>query len=125
MLSSCQLMGFVPITDVARARAFYVDALGLEFISDDQFATVVRTAGNDIRLAHMTSFTAAPYTICGWKVPDVRALAAQLVRAGIVFEKYPFVEDPSGIWTAPGGAMIAWFKDPDGNVLSISQHLED
>lgn len=122
MLSSCELMGFVPITDVTRARAFYVDTLGLEFVSDDRFATVVRTTGNDIRLAHMTSFAAAPYTICGWKVSDIRALAAQLVSAGVVFEKYPFVEDPTGIWTAPGGAMIAWFKDPDGNVLSISQH---
>ena len=122
MLSTSELMGFVPITDTARARSFYVDRLGLELISEDQFATVVRTGGNDIRLTHMASFTAAPYTICGWKVSDARAAVAQLGAAGVVFERYPFVEDPSGIWTAPGGALIAWFKDPDGNVLSISQH---
>jgi catechol 2,3-dioxygenase-like lactoylglutathione lyase family enzyme len=117
-------MGFVPTTNADRARAFYVDTLKLQFVSDDPFALVVRANGNDIRLAHMEAFTPVPYTICGWKVPDIEAAASKLTQAGVVFEKYPFVEDPSGIWTAPGGARIAWFKDPDGNILSISQHPE-
>jgi len=125
MLSTCQLMGFIPITSAARARAFYVDTLKLAFINEDQFAVVVRTNGNDIRLSLVGSFTPQPWTICGWKVPDIDAAAAELTRAGVVFEKYPFVKDPSGIWDAPGGARIAWFKDLDGNVLSISQHPQE
>ncbi|MBS1821370.1 MAG: VOC family protein [Acidobacteria bacterium] len=122
MLAQCDLMGFIPITDARRARAFYIDKLKLQFVSDDQFALVVRANGNDIRLTHMKAVAPAPYTICGWKVSDIEAAAKELISAGVVFEKYPFVEDPSGIWTAPGGARIAWFKDPDGNVLSISNH---
>ncbi|MBS1798267.1 MAG: VOC family protein [Acidobacteria bacterium] len=122
MLAQCDLMGFIPITDAKRARAFYIDKLRLQFVSDDQFALVVRANGNDIRLAHMKTVTPAPYTICGWKVPDIETAAKTLTTSGVSFEKYPFVEDPSGIWTAPGGARIAWFKDPDGNILSISQH---
>lgn len=125
MLAQCDLMGFIPITDAARARAFYVDKLKLQFISDDQFALVVRANGNDIRLAHMKAVTPAPYTICGWKVLDIETAAKELTEAGVSFEKYPFVEDPSGIWTAPGGARVAWFKDPDGNILSISQHPQE
>jgi len=115
-------MGFVPITNADRARAFYVDTLKLQFISNDQFALVVRANGNDIRCTHVGTFTPAPYTICGWKVTDINTTASELIAAGVVFEKYPFVEDPSGIWTAPGGARIGWFKDPEGNILSISQH---
>ena len=122
MLAQCDLMGFIPITNSDRAHDFYVGKLKLQFISDDQFALVVRTNGNDIRLTHMETVTPAPYTICGWKVPDIEAAAKDLTAAGVSLEKYPFVKDPSGIWTAPGGAKIAWFKDPDGNLLSISQH---
>jgi predicted enzyme related to lactoylglutathione lyase len=122
MLAQCDLMGFIPITNSDRARVFYIDKLKLQFASNDPFALVVRANGNDIRLTHMEAFTPAPYTVCGWKVADIDAAARELTAAGISFEKYPFVEDPSGIWTAPGGARIAWFKDPDGNVLSISQH---
>jgi catechol 2,3-dioxygenase-like lactoylglutathione lyase family enzyme len=122
MLAECDLMGFVPITNSDRARAFYVDKLKLQFVSDDPFALVVRANGNDIRLTHMEAVTPAPHTICGWKVADIEIAANELIAAGVLFEKYPFVKDPSGIWSAPGGARIAWFKDPDGNVLSISQH---
>jgi catechol 2,3-dioxygenase-like lactoylglutathione lyase family enzyme len=122
MLASCDLVGFIPSTNPARARAFYVDTLKLKFISDDQFALVVRSNGSDIRVTHLESFTPFPFTICGWKVPDIEQAHKELSAAGVVFEKYPFVPDPSGIWTAPGGTRIAWFKDPDGNILSISQH---
>ena len=122
MLSQCDLMGFIPITNADRARTFYVDTLKLQFISNDQFALVVRANENDIRCTYVGTFTPAPYTICGWKVTDINTVASELIAAGVVFEKYPFVEDPSGIWTSPAGARIGWFKDPDGNILSISQH---
>ena len=125
MLSDCDLMGFIPTTDAGRARAFYVDKLKLQFIADDHFALVVRANGNDIRIARVETLTPAPYTICGWKVPNIEAAAGELAAAGVIFEKYPFVNDPTGVWTAPGGARVAWFKDPDGNILSISQHPDD
>jgi catechol 2,3-dioxygenase-like lactoylglutathione lyase family enzyme len=124
MLAQCDLIGFIPTTDATRARAFYVDTLKLDFIYDDNFAVVVRAGGNNIRIARMdkSSFTPALFTILGWEVPDIDAAHKELVASGVTFEKYPFVKDPSGIWSAPGGAKVAWFKDPDGNVLSISQH---
>jgi catechol 2,3-dioxygenase-like lactoylglutathione lyase family enzyme len=122
MLSQCDLVGFIPTTSPDRARAFYVDTLKLDFISQDQFAIVVRANGNDIRIARVEKHTPAPFTILGWKVPDIEQAVKALSASGVVFEKYPFVQDPSGIWASPGGAKVAWFKDPDNNVLSISQH---
>lgn len=124
MLSQHTLVGFIPTTDANRARSFYVDTLKLDFVSDDQFAVVVRSGENNIRIARIdkSTFTPAPFTILGWEVPDVEQAYKEMAASGVVFEKYPFVKDPSGIWSAPGGAKVAWFKDPDGNVLSISQH---
>jgi catechol 2,3-dioxygenase-like lactoylglutathione lyase family enzyme len=122
MLSNCNIIGFIPTTDATRARAFYVDTLKLNFISDDKFALVVQANGNNIRIVRVDKFTPMPFTILGWEVSDIDKEASELVAAGVTFEKYPFVPDPSGIWSAPGGAKVAWFKDPDGNVLSISQH---
>ncbi len=123
MLAKSDLMAFIPTVDAARARRFYVDTLGLPFISHDEFALVVRVNNIDIRITSMDAFNPAPYTILGWRVSDIHTAVQQLSAAGIVFERYPFLQqDPSGIWSAPGGARVAWFKDPDGNVLSISQH---
>src|SRR5215469_2005146 len=122
VLEQCNLVGFIPTVDGERARAFYVDKLKLQFISDDQFALVVRANRNNIRIAKVDAYNPLPFTILGWEVSDVEQTAKELSAAGVVFEKYPWVPDPSGIWTAPGGAKVAWFKDPDGNVLSISQH---
>ena len=125
MLENCTIIGFIPTVDPALARAFYVDKLKMKFISDDQFALVVRAKNNNIRIVKVDAFNPMPFTILGWEVPDIDQAYKKLTDSGVVFEKYPFVKDPSGIWTAPGGARVAWFKDPDGNVLSISQHPEN
>ncbi|RZU40943.1 VOC family protein [Edaphobacter modestus] len=124
MLAQTQLIGFIPTVDADRARKFYVDTLGLTFVSDDEFAIVVRSGGIDIRISRIAAFNPSPHTILGWKVPSIDASVQQFAAAGIKFERYPFLEqDASGIWTAPdGAAKVAWFKDPDGNVLSLSQH---
>jgi catechol 2,3-dioxygenase-like lactoylglutathione lyase family enzyme len=123
MLSSGQLVGFVPTRDSNRARAFYEGKLGLQFVSDDQFALVMKAGENMIRIAKGASFVPAQYTVLGWEVMDIEAEVKWLNQRGVTFEKYPFVEDKEfGIWTAPGGAKVAWFKDPDGNLLSLSQH---
>ncbi|WP_263366569.1 VOC family protein [Edaphobacter bradus] len=122
MLSTCDVMGFIPTTDRTRARGFYLGTLKLNFESDDGFALVVNANGTSIRIVAMEKFTPAPYTILGWKVPDIARAVTELSTAGVSFLRYSFLQqDASGVWSAPGGAKVAWFHDPDGNVLSISQ----
>ena len=124
MLASGKLVGFIPTTDYDKARAFYENKLGLEFVSLDQFALVMSVGGHKIRIAKVPNYTPLQGTILGWEVQDIKAVAAWLRDRGVTLEKYPFVQDQElGIWTAPSGDRVAWFKDPDGNVLSISQHL--
>jgi len=123
MLNQCAVIGFIPTKDAARARAFFVDLLGLELVSEDSFALVVKANGTSIRIVPTGEFVAASYTILGWEVPDIAKATTELSERGVVFERYAYFEqDASGIWSAPGGARVAWFKDPDGNTLSISQH---
>ncbi|RXH57676.1 VOC family protein [Granulicella sibirica] len=123
MLSDHPLIGFIPTTDAERSKAFYVDVLKLKFVADDHFALVVATNSSTIRIVRMQEFTPAQGTILGWEVPDLPMEVASLTEAGITFERYGFLEhDALGIWTTPSGSKVAWFKDPDGNVLSLSQH---
>jgi catechol 2,3-dioxygenase-like lactoylglutathione lyase family enzyme len=126
MLAQTELLAFIPTIDADHARRFYVDTLGLTFVSDDPFAITIRSGKTDIRISRVESFNPSPHTILGWKVKDIETTAHQFSAAGITFERYPFLEqDANGIWAAPdGAAKVAWFKDPDGNVLSISQHTE-
>jgi catechol 2,3-dioxygenase-like lactoylglutathione lyase family enzyme len=122
-LSSAKLCGFVATRDRAKAKAFYQDVLGLKLVSDDQFAVVFETNGNQLRVTPVPEHAPVPYTVLGWEVSDIEGSVDALVKAGVKFEKYDFLKpDARGIWTAPGGAKIAWFKDPDGNVLSLAQH---
>ncbi len=124
MLASAKLIGFVPTTDYERARAFYEGKLGFEFVSLDQFALVMKVGGNMIRISKLPNFTPLQGTILGWEVRDVQAAAAWLKQRGVAPEKFPFAQDQElGIWTAPSGDKVAWFKDPDGNILSVSQHV--
>jgi catechol 2,3-dioxygenase-like lactoylglutathione lyase family enzyme len=124
MLSECAVIGFVPTKDAARARAFYVDTLHLLFESDDQFALVVRANGTMIRIVRMQEFTPAPFTTLGWAVADIEKEVAELLAAGVQFLRIPQLpQDASGIWTTPNGSKVAWVHDPDGNVLSVSQHF--
>lgn len=123
MLASGRLIGFVPTTDSRRARDFYEGKLGFQFLSDDQFALVMQAGESMIRIAKAGKFTPAQYTVMGWEVTDIEAMVKWLNSRGVEFEKYPFVQDRVlGIWTTPNGDKVAWFKDPDGNVLSLSQH---
>lgn len=119
-----RLIGFAPITDGERAKAFYEGVLGLTFVADDGFAMVFRSGTNMVRLAKMPEMKPAQFTVMGWEtetiVDDVQALTAK----GVEFLRYGFMEqDALGIWAAPGGDQVAWFTDPDGNVLSLSQHV--
>lgn len=123
MLALGKIVGFVLTNDYDKARAFYEGALGCEVVSLDQFALVVTLGGHQIRIVNAADFTPLRSTVLGWEVSDIEAVADWLANRGVAFDKYPFVQDKErGIWTAPGGSKVAWFKDPDGNVLSISQH---
>jgi catechol 2,3-dioxygenase-like lactoylglutathione lyase family enzyme len=124
MLGSARIVAFVPITDSKRSRPFYEEVLGLRFISDDGFALVMNANGVTIRLAKVGKFTPAGFTIMGWEVSAIEETVSALEKKGVRWEKFPGLpQDERGIWTAPGGARIAWFKDPDGNILSVSQHV--
>lgn len=123
MLTSCDMVGFVLTKDYDNARAFYEGKLGFEFVSLDQFALVMKAGKSKIRISKIPAFTPLQSTVLGWEVTDIVAMAKWLAGQGVELEKYPFLQDQElGIWTAPGGARVAWFKDPDGNVLGISQH---
>src|ERR1700691_1860145 len=122
MLGSIDIVAFVPTKDSEKARAFYVGVLGLRFVKDDGFALVLDANGIKVRVAK-AQFTPAPFTILGWQVGDIEKVVTGLQGKGVQFERFGFFEqDALGIWTAPSGDKVAWFKDPDGNILSVSQH---
>ena len=121
-LGSHDIIAFVHTSNRERAKAFYLDTLGLTLISEDPFAMAFDAHGIMLRVASVKALTAAPYTVLGWKVPDIAAAVTELRRAGVTFEIYEgFGQDEQGIWTSPSGAKIAWFKDPDNNTLSLTQ----
>ena len=105
------------------AIKFYRDTLGLTYHHDDGFALVFDTKGIQLRISKVPKFTPAQHTVLGWETSDIHRELAGLLKKGVVFERYPNMgQDENGICTFPGGSKVAWFKDPDGNVLSISQH---
>jgi catechol 2,3-dioxygenase-like lactoylglutathione lyase family enzyme len=123
ILGSSKIVAFAGVQDADRARTFYRDTLGLHLISEDGFALVFDGNGTMLRVSLVREVAAAPYTVLGWEVDDIVVKAKALTAAGVRLERYDFVkQDELGIWTAPGGTRVAWFKDPDGNLLSISQH---
>ena len=124
MLASMKIVAFVATTDAEKARAFYEGKLGLRFVKDDGFAMVLDANGTMLRVAKVKDFKPAQYTVLGWQVEKIEEAVAKLADKGVHFEIYGFFEqDALGIWTAPTGDKVAWFKDPDGNVLSVSQHV--
>lgn len=123
MLESAKMMGFVGTTDYDRSRQFYEDKLGWKILSTDSFAMVAEVGGHMVRIVKIPNFAPAKSTVLGWEVDDVVPVVDWLQSQGVEVEHYPWVQDPSGIWTAPNGDKVAWFKDPDGNVLSISKHV--
>jgi catechol 2,3-dioxygenase-like lactoylglutathione lyase family enzyme len=123
MLASSKIIGFVPTKDSVKARGFYEGILQFEFVSDDMFALVMKAGETMLRIGKVQDFTPAPYTVLGWEVSNIEEVAKWLQKRGVTLEKFPFVQDKElGIWTTPNGDKVAWFRDPDGNVLSVSQH---
>jgi catechol 2,3-dioxygenase-like lactoylglutathione lyase family enzyme len=124
MLGSTKIVAFVPIKDSEKARGFYEGVLGLRFVKDDGFALVFEANGIMLRAAKMKEFTPAQFTVLGWQVSGIEDVVSALAKKGVHFEIFGFFkQDELGIWTAPTGDKVAWFKDPDGNILSVSQHV--
>ncbi len=126
MLDREKLVAFVPIRDAERARSFYGDTLGLRLLSEDRFALVFDANGVPVRATLVGDFQPQRFTVLGWEVADAAATARKLSAAGVRFERFPGMEqDELGLWSAPSGARVAWFCDPDGNVLSVTQMPEE
>ncbi len=123
MLGTQKLVAFVGTTNPDRARSFYRDQLGLRLVSEDGFALVFDANGTMLRVSTVRELTPAKFTVLGWEVPDIAAAARDLEQAGVQLERYGFPgQDERGIWTAPDGTLVAWFQDPDHNILSLSHH---
>jgi catechol 2,3-dioxygenase-like lactoylglutathione lyase family enzyme len=118
------MVGFVTTTQPDAAREFYGKTLGFRLLNDDPFALAFSTNGGMLRVGKAQTFNPAPGTILGWEVADIQAAVRALAQRGIAFEQYPKMkQDEQGVCTFPNGDMVAWFKDPEGNVLSLSQHV--
>jgi catechol 2,3-dioxygenase-like lactoylglutathione lyase family enzyme len=124
MLGAANIVAFITITDGEKARAFYEGVLGLKFVKDDGFAVVFDANGIMIRASKMKEVKPAQFTVLGWQVKEIEKVVKLLQGRGVKFEIYGFFkQDELGIWTAPSGDKVAWFKDPDGNVLGVSEHV--
>ena|SRR5450432_3732675 len=122
MLGGSKIIAFAATTDGARARAFYEDVLGLRFVSEDGFAIVYHAGGVELRIQKVPALTPQPHTQLGWSVPSIDEVVKELGSRGVVFERYSNLkQDSLGIWAAPSGAKVAWLKDPDGNLLSLTE----
>ena len=122
MLDSCDLIAFVPTVDLGRARSFYAGRLGLNLTEESEYACVFEVNRTMLRVTLVRTAPAAGYTILGWRVPDIAAVVIDLRGRGVVFERFEsLTQDELGIWTTPDNSRVAWFKDPDGNTLSVTQ----
>jgi predicted enzyme related to lactoylglutathione lyase len=122
MLETAPVVAFAPTTDLGLARRFFGDVLGLPLRSEDGFACVFDAGGTPLRVNLVEQLTPAPYTILGWNVPDAGAAARALAARGVEILRFDGMgQDDDGVWTAPGGARVVWFHDPDGNTLSVTQ----
>lgn len=122
MLGEFDPICFVHVTDIARARRFYVDVLKLEFVEESPFALVLRSGRTTIRVTPVASHTPSAATVLGWSVTDLSAELSELAARGVRPMRYDGLDqDDEGVWKAPSGASIAWFTDPDDNTLSLTQ----
>ena len=122
MLGSAAVIAFAPTTDLARAIGFFGGVLGLHVLDESPFAVSFDASGTMLRVTLVDDLHPAPHTILGWRVTDCSSSSRELQRNGVEPERYPWLEqDDHGVWTAPSGDRVLWFKDPDGNLLSLTQ----
>jgi predicted enzyme related to lactoylglutathione lyase len=122
MLGSSELVAFAATADLRRAREFYEQVLGLTVTDDTDFACVFEAGGTMLRVTAVEQVARPGYTVLGWRVADIAATAREPAARGVQLTRYDGMEqDENGIWTTPGGDQVAWFSDPDGNTLSLTQ----
>ena len=122
MLTANQIIAFVATANAEEAMMFYRDRLGLRLIADTEYALEFEVEDTMLRVQKVETVVPAPYTALGWKVGNIAEEIEALGKRGIVFERYEgMAQDENGIWASPSGARIAWFRDPDGNILSLTQ----
>jgi len=121
-LTSASLVAFVATGQAEVARQFYQSVLGLSLLEDTPFALVFESNGTTLRIQKVQQVSPVPYTALGWTVPDIHAAVRELGARGVAFQRYDGLsQDALGVWQAPGGARVAWFRDPDGNTLSLTE----
>ena len=122
MFADNKLKAFVPTINQEKAKHFYNDVLGLKLLSQDNYALEFDANGTLLRVTTVRELNPHPFTVLGWKVNDIASVISELNKKGITFERYDFMQqDELGIWHAPGGTKVAWFKDADGNLLSLDE----
>jgi len=122
MLQASEVIAFVGSADLPQARAFYEQVLGLRVTEQNDFACVFDANGTMLRVTAVGEVARPGYTVLGWRVADIAATVRGLTARGVAFLHYDGMDqDESGIWTTPAGDKVAWFADPDGNVLSLTQ----
>ena len=122
MLATSDVIAFASTTDLARARAFYETALGLPVVDENAYVCVLNAHGTMLRITAVAEVARPGYTVLGWRVADIRQSVAQLESRGVMFARYDGMgQDAQGVWTTPSGDRIAWFRDPDENVLSLTE----
>ena len=123
MLADCQIAAFVATGNAERSRIFYENTLGLKLVADEEYAIVFDANGITLRIQKVRDVAPIPYTALGWHVTDIEKMVEELSGRGVSFEIYDgFGQTDQGIMTFPNGAKVAWFKDPDGNLLSLDQY---
>jgi len=123
MLANARIATFLAATDRERAKQFYGGTLGLKLVTEDSFALIFDAHGASLRISAVKDFTPQQFTVLGWDVPDIKVAVKTLTAKGISFMRVPGLEqDDLGIWSPVPGVFVAWFKDPDGNTLSVAQH---
>ncbi|MFI6168063.1 VOC family protein [Nocardia sp. NPDC051052] len=123
-LAAAEVIAFAPSTDLARSRRFFGEVLGLEVVEVTPFACVVRNGGTMIRVTAVEKLVPQAFTVLGWAVSDIAGTVAELASRGVEFVRYEGMDQgDNGVWTTPGGDMVAWFTDPDGNVLSLTEFV--
>jgi catechol 2,3-dioxygenase-like lactoylglutathione lyase family enzyme len=122
MLQTSEVIAFAASADLRKARAFYEQVLGLRLIEQNDFACVFDANGTMLRVTAVAEVAQPGYTVLGWRVSDITAAVRGLTARGVAFLRYDGMDlDDDGVWTTPGGDKIAWFADPGGNVLSLTQ----
>ena len=123
MLGSARLQTIIWTARKAEAARFYGEVLGLRLVGESHGALVYDVGGGELRVSPVPSTAPSPHTVVGFAVPDADAVMESLAARGVEPERFPgFPHEANGVWQAPDGARVGWFRDPDGNLLSVVRY---